>query len=243
MIKINLIDSVTERQKGVTTTVEKKVTSSTSKVFLIAVAVFSLLALGIGWDYYSSSSAKARAEKELLAQKELEKQLQAIIKEQNDLQQKIKDVEVRIEAIKNLRSSQAGPSAVLRSLKERIDSVAGLYLESVEQKGDQLVIKGNSPNEYTVTQFGRSLEFSNGLFSNLNIETQRKDMELVDEKGQTVSLGGDGKMPKPETVAFTIRCAYSPSNSGGLQNQNGSASSGNKPTAGTQTAGNQVAQK
>ena len=43
----------------------------------------------------------------------------------------------------------------------------GLYLESVEQKGEQLTISGNSPDESVVTQFGRSLEFSGGLFSNL----------------------------------------------------------------------------
>jgi Tfp pilus assembly protein PilN len=241
MVKINLIDSVTERQKGVTTAVEKKVTSSGSKIFLIVVAVFGLLALGIGWDYYSASSAKAKAEKELVEQQKLEKDLEAIIKEQNDLQAKIKDVEVRIDAIKNLRANQAGPSSVLMALKERIDSAPGLYLESVEQKGDQLIIKGNSPNEYTVTQFGRSLEFSDGLFSNLNIETQRKDMELVDDKGDRVSIG-DANMPKPETVAFTIRCGYSPSK-GGSSNQGTQTGGAPTATAGTQTANNQVAQK
>lgn len=243
MVKINLVDSVTERQRGVTTTVEKKVNSSGSKLLLIVVAVFGLLALAIGWDYFTASSAKSKAERELAEQKDLEKKLEAVIKEQNDLQQKIKDVEVRIDAIKNLRSSQAGPSAVLLALKERIDSAPGLYLESVEQKGDQLVIKGNSPNEYIVTQFGRSLEFSDGLFSNLNIETQRKDMTLVDEKGQTVSMP-DANMPKPETVAFTIKCGYSPSKGNRQSDQQSpnNTPAGGKPTAGTQS-GNQVAQK
>jgi Tfp pilus assembly protein PilN len=242
MVKINLIDSVTERQKGVTTTVEKKVTSSGSKLFLIIIAVLGLLSLGIGWDYYSASSAKVKADRELVEQQKLEKDLEAVIKEQNELQAKIKDVEVRIDAIKNLRSTQAGPSAVLRSLKERIDSAPGLYLESVEQKGDQLIIKGNSPNEYTVTQFGRSLEFSDGLFSNLNIETQLKDMELVDDKGNRVSVT-DANLPKPETVAFTIRCAYSPSKGSGNQGaQNGTPTDG-KTAASTQSPNNQVAQK
>lgn len=243
MVKINLIDSVTERQKGVTTTVEKKVTSSGSKLFLIIVAVLGLLVLGIGWDYYSATSAKAKAEKELAEQQKLEKELEAIIKEQNDLQAKIKEVDVRIDAIKNLRSTQAGPSAVLLALKERIDSAPGLYLESVEQKGDQLVIKGNSPNEYTVTQFGRSLEFSDGLFSNLNIETQRKDMELIDDKGNSVSIN-DANMPKPETVAFTIRCGYSPSKGkGGSGNGQGNPTNGPTASTGTQPTNNQIAQK
>ena len=241
MVKINLLDSVTERQKTVTTTVERKVTSSSSKLVFIVLAVFGLLVVVIGSDYFMSTSANSKAKKDLEEQKQLEKQLEAVIKEQNELQQKIKDVENRIDAIKNLRSNQTGPVAVLRSLKERIDGASGLYLESVEQKGDQLVIKGNSPNEYTVTQFGRSLEFSNGLFSNLNIETQRVDMKIVDQNGQAVSLNLDPNAPKPETVAFTIKCGYSPANAS--KPSDTTPSNGSKTAGGTQPANNQVAQK
>jgi hypothetical protein len=112
---------------------------------------------------------------------------------------------VRIGAIKKLRGSQAGPSAVLESMRERISMTPGIYLESVEQKGDQLTIKGNSPDEGAVTQFGRSLEFSSGLFSNLGIETQRKDMP-----GAT-PVSADSNAQAPQIVNFTIRCAYTPS--------------------------------
>ena len=49
-----------------------------------------------------------------------------------------------------------------------------MYLKSVEQKESELVIKGESPNEAAVTRFGQSMEFSSGLFTNLNIETQRE---------------------------------------------------------------------
>ena len=45
---------------------------------------------------------------------------------------------------------------------------------AIENKDGEITIKGESPNEYSVTKFGQSLEFSNGLFSNLNIETQRE---------------------------------------------------------------------
>ncbi len=75
---------------------------------------------------------------------------------------------------RNLRESQQGPSAVLREIKARFDSVPGLYLKSLEQKDGELTIKGISPNESSVTRFGQSLEFSSGLFTNLNIETQRE---------------------------------------------------------------------
>ena len=79
-----------------------------------------------------------------------------------------------------------GPSAVLDALRERIAMVPGLYLESVEQTGDQLLIKGNSPDESAVTQFGRSLEFSGGLFSQLkyrNSAERRTDSTNLEHHG------------------------------------------------------------
>src|SRR5690606_11865743 len=114
------------------------------------------------------------------------------------------------EAIKNLRAAQAGPSAVLEAMVERISMVPGLYLQSIEQAGEQITITGNSPDEAAVTQFGRSLEFSNGLFSNLNIETQRQ--EVVN---QLVSAPVSGEAPKVNVVNFKITTAYTPSKAAG----------------------------
>jgi hypothetical protein len=88
-------------------------------------------------------------------------------------------------------------------------AVADFRLLNIEQKGDGLVIEGHSPNESVVTQFGRSLEFSSGLFSNVSIETERKELQTkkVDLKpGEVI----DENAPKPETVQFKISCKYSP---------------------------------
>ena len=71
----------------------------------------------------------------------------AVNKEQSELEKKAKDIQGRIDAIKKLRESQQGPSAVLREIKARFDSVPGLYLKSLEQKDGELTIKGISPNE------------------------------------------------------------------------------------------------
>jgi len=128
-----------------------------------------LLFAVIGWDVISTTMAKAEAERQLAEQKQIETELAAVMKEQKELEAKIKSIDDRILAIKKLREEQKGPSAVLEALRERISMVPGLFLQSVEQKGDQVEIKGNSPDEAAVTQFGHSMEFSNGLFANLNI--------------------------------------------------------------------------
>ena len=206
MIKINLLDSVTERQSGKVASSEKKAANPMTRIMLMGIAVLGLTFAVIGWDFISSSMAKSEAERQLAEEKEKGKELEAVKKEQEELETKIKNIDKRIEAIKKLRNSQAGPSAVLESIRERIKTTPDIYLDSVDQKGDQLTIKGSSPTENPITQFGRSLEFSSGLFSNLTIETQRKEIEKQEINEVTGVIG----KPALEIVEFTIRCAYTP---------------------------------
>jgi Tfp pilus assembly protein PilN len=131
----------------------------------------------------------------------------AVNREQADLDKKAQDIQGRIDAIKRLREAQQGPSAVLRDIKARFDAVPGLYLKSLAQKDGELTIKGISPNEASVTRFGQSLEFSSGLFTNLNIETQR---ELAPTQASDKSTPEDSMVliQQPEVVAFTLKCNY-----------------------------------
>ena len=209
MIKINLLDSVTERQGGASSAVEKKVSNPMSRFLLMSIAVFTLLLAVVGWDFISTYQAKSEAERQLVEQKKKAEELATVMKEQQELEQKIDNIDKRIDAIKKLRNSQAGPSAVLESIRERIGMTPDIYLDSVEQKGDQLTVKGSSPNETSITQFGRSLEFSSGLFTNLSIETQRKEVQ-----SQQVNDVTGVETPALEVIEFTIRCAYTPENAG-----------------------------
>lgn len=210
MIKINLLNSVTERQGGVVVAVDRKVASPATRLMLMSIAVAFLLAAVVGWDVISTTMAKTEAERQLAEQKQIAADLEVVMKEQKDLETRIAAIDARIEAIKRLRSSQAGPVAVLEAMRERIAMVPGLYLQSIEQTGDQITIRGNSPDESAVTQFGRSLEFSNGLFSNLNIETQRQ--EMVNQQA-TAPVGGEAA--KVNVVNFTVKTAYTPSKAAG----------------------------
>jgi Tfp pilus assembly protein PilN len=237
MIKINLLESVTDKQVSPIVTVEKKVGSPSSRLLVMTLAVVGLLLLISVGHYVNAQMNKAEAERQLAEQKRIAAELEAVMKEQKELEQKIANIDARIEAIKRLRASQAGPSAVLEAVRERIAMVPGLYLESIEQKGEQLTIKGNSPDEAAVTQFGRSLEFSSGLFTNLNIETQRKEIT-----GTQISNPAPGanpaEAPKLETVNFTIRTAYTPGKSGSdQQNQTQTAANGGGGATATPNAG------
>ena len=213
MIKINLLESVTDRPQGVAA-VEDKVANPRAQTLLLALTVFGLLALSIGYEYVSTNRAFSDAQRELDQEKRLQQQMLAFQKEQQDLQKKTEEVQSRIDAIKKLREAQQGPSAVLQEIKARFDAVPGLYLIAIENKDGEITIKGESPNEYAVTKFGQSLEFSGGLFSNLNIETTREEAKEVaqDAKpGATAAAASEPVAAKPEVIAFTVKANFASS--------------------------------
>jgi len=212
MIKINLLESVTDRPQGVAA-VEDKVASPRIQTLLLAMTVFGLMVLGMGYDFVSTNMAQTAAQKELDNEKRINQQMLAVQKEQKELEKKTEEVKARIDAIKRLRESQQGPSAILQEIKTRFDAVPGLYLTSIEQKDGEVTIKGESPNEYSVTKFGQSLEFSGGLFSNLNIETQREfAKDSVAAAGTAApSVPKDSEVVKQEVVVFTVKASFGPS--------------------------------
>jgi len=207
MIKINLLESATDQPTGVAL-VEDKMANPRMQTVLLALTVLGLLVLGAGYDYVSSRSAHEAAQHEVENQRRINQQMLAVNREQAELEKKAQDIQGRIDAIKKLRESQQGPGSVLREIKARFDGVPGLYLKSIEQKDGELTIKGESPNESSVTLFGQSLEFSSGLFTNLNIETQR---ELAQAQAAIASdlSPVDPDAPKPEVVSFIVKCNYS----------------------------------
>jgi Tfp pilus assembly protein PilN len=208
MIKINLLESVTDRPQGVAL-VEEKVASPRIQTLLLALTVFALMALAMGFEYLSTTSAHTAAQKELENQRRRNQEMLAVQKEQMELQKKVQEIQARIDAIKQLRESQQGPSAVLHEIKARFDAVPGLYLKSIEQKENEVTIKGESPNEYSVTKFGQSLEFSNGLFSNLNIETQREAVKGVTAVQPSSPSGSNNvETVKPEVVSFIVKANF-----------------------------------
>ena len=210
MIKINLLESITDRPTGAAM-VEARVTTPLVQTLLLALTVLGLLLVGVGYDYVSSNSEHSAAQHELDNQRRINQEMLAVNREQAELEKKAQAIQGRIDAIKRLRESQQGPSAVLREIKVRFDSVPGLYLKSLEQKDGELTIKGISPNESAVTRFGQSLEFSSGLFTNLNIETQRELVQSqASDKEKSGSAPADSMITvqQPEVVSFTVKCNY-----------------------------------
>lgn len=209
MIKVNLLDSVTERQSS-TAAVEAKVANPAARFWMLGGAVMALMALAMVFDFYSAAASQSKAKAELEKQELIAQQMAAVNKEQADLEKKLKDIQSRIDVIKQLRSSQQGPVSLLSDVNSRLPKDPDFRLMSIEQKGGELTIQGQSPNELAVTQFGRSLEFSDNLFQNVNIMAERKVVE-VNEDDYSPAEGPIDRKFKPEVFTFTIKCKYGPS--------------------------------
>lgn len=208
MVKINLLNSVTERADSNVAAVEARVSSPNSKMMIVGMGVTGVLVLAMLFGYLSAVNSRRRAQEDLAREQETARKMAETLKEINDLEKKTKDIESRITSIKKLRASQQGPVAVLSAVNERIPNVGEFFLESIDQKAGGLTITGNSPSEAAVTQFGRSLEFSSGLFTNVSIETQRKDFAGASKIAEAPAPGKPDN--KPETVTFKITCRYTP---------------------------------
>jgi Tfp pilus assembly protein PilN len=209
MIKVNLLDSVTERASSAAV-VEAKVANPAARFWMLGAAVGVLLGLGMVFDYYSAAASQRKAQAELEKQEQIAQQMAAVNKEQADLEKKLKDIQSRIDVIKKLRSSQQGPVSLLSDLNSRLPGDPDFRLDTIEQKGGELTIQGQSPNEYAVTQFGRSLEFSDGLFQNVSLEAERKDVQ-IDKNDYGPADGPIDEKFKPQVFTFTIKCKYGPS--------------------------------
>jgi Tfp pilus assembly protein PilN len=231
MIRVNLLESVTDRNGGSVAAVEARVSSPRGQGLLALLVVAILLVAGVTFDWMSARGARAEAMAELQRQQEVAARMEAIKKEMQELEKRTQEVQTRIDAIKKLRASQQGPVAVLSAVNDRLPRVADFRLESIEQKGDEIVVKGDSPDEAAVTQFGRSMEFSSGLFTNVSIETKREKLDVPKEAlPQTAKELVEAA--KPTTVSFTVKCKYTPPGASNQQTQKTAA-----PTA------NQIAQK
>jgi Tfp pilus assembly protein PilN len=221
--------------------IETRVANPRTQGRLVLLVVVALTALAIVFDWTSANSAHAEVTTELKRQEEQAARMEAIKKEQSELEKKTQEIQTRIDAIKKLRASQQGPVAVLSAINERLPKIPDFRLESIEQKGGELILKGDSPNENAVTQFGRSMEFSSGLFSNVSIETKRELMDKVNG-GSTPPASPAEELSKPtvklDTVTFTLKCKYTQP---GSQSSSAPASSNAKPSGAAAPAPPQVA--
>jgi Tfp pilus assembly protein PilN len=224
MIRVNLLGGTAEHRVAVQKT--KVAVRRGQQIFMLASALVIFM-IAIGVDHLWTHSAHAAAKVELTREEEEAKKLEADIQRKNDLEAELKQVDERIKVIKQLRAEQKGPVAMLSAINERMPGgQADFRLDAIVQKGSHLQIIGTSLNQQVIADFSRQLEFSNGLFSNLMLSIEGKEVKLDDlsdrtEKKEADKKDGDKKDPPSKDAdkkgeaqdlarvfQFTIDCDY-----------------------------------
>jgi len=223
MMRVNLLGGTAEHRVAVQKT--KVAARRGQQIFMLAAALGVFL-IAIGVDHLWTNNAHAAAQTELTREEEEAAKLEADIQRKNELEAELKQVDERIKVIKQLRAEQKGPVAMLSAINERMPGgQADFRLDAIVQKGSHLQIIGSSLNQQVIADFSRQLEFSNGLFSNLMLSIEGKEMKLDDVADRTDKKEGDKKDTDKKDAAkdgdkkgeapdvarvfqFTIDCDY-----------------------------------
>ncbi len=102
-----------------------------------------------------------------------------------------------------LRQRQPATHQLLRDLDTRWPRDASWYVAELNVKGTNVDIKGRTRNEQAITAFAKTLEFSDGLFTNI----------LTNNNVAGTSLTGTSATAMPQSsnvIEFTVRANYSP---------------------------------
>ena len=223
MIRVNLLGGTAEHRVAVQKT---KVAARRGQQLFMLASALAVILIAVGVDYLWTNNAHAAAQAELTREEEVAKRLEADIKRKEELEAELKQVDERIKVIKQLRAEQKGPVAMLSAINERMPGgQADFRLDAIVQKGSHLQIIGSSLNQQVIADFSRQLEFSNGLFSNLMLSIEGKEVKLDDVADRAEKKEGDkkdtdkkdaskdaDKKPEAADVArvfqFTIDCDY-----------------------------------
>jgi Tfp pilus assembly protein PilN len=222
MIRVNLLEGTAEHRVAVQKT---KVAARRGQQLFMLAAALAIFVIAIGVDHLWTNNAHAAAQTELTREEEEARKLEADIQRKNDLEAELKQLDERIKVIKQLRAEQKGPVAMLSAINERMPGgQADFRLDQIVQKGAHLQIIGTSLSQQVIADFSRQLEFSNGLFSNLMLSIEGKEVKADDVSDRTQSKEPEKKdASKKETTKeekkaeadevarvfqFTIDCDY-----------------------------------
>jgi Tfp pilus assembly protein PilN len=225
MIRVNLLEGTAEHRVSVQKT---KVAARRGQQLFMVAAALGLFAIALGVDHLWTNRALADVQDNLRKEEEEARKLESDIKRKDELEAELKQVEERIKIIKQLRAEQKGPVAMMSAINERMPGgQADFRLDTIVQKGAHLQIVGSSVNQQVIADFSRQLEFSNGLFTNVMLSVEGKEVkpeEVLDRKEADKAEKSDKKpTDKPEkkpaekkeveevtarVFQFTIDCDY-----------------------------------
>jgi len=179
MIKVNLIQDQAGKKKP-TVTSRTLPTFSRTGFLMVAAAVVLAGGLGSWWYAVTQDVRHLSAERERLRAENL--RIQALKRQIAEFEKLKKLQESRIQVIEKLKDAQTGPVQLLNNVIQCIPRDSGIWLSTLEQKGDRVSIIGHT----------RQAEFIPDFMTNLSGTRFFKsvDLDLIqdDTSGSRFSL-------------------------------------------------------
>ncbi len=203
-IKINLL-GVAPPPSRVSAVGGPPAPKATQVVMFVGALIIFFGIVGVIYKIWSNQIADltARRSKENLRKAEL-----AGVKSQNTkYQQRLRDLETRINTIQALQSSRVGPVELMSALGDVVNRTNDVYLYTMTPAGDRLLLKGQSGTVESMASFIAFLKKS-GFFNDVQLDQFYQD-----------------DIKEHLNYKFTVSCLFK------------SSTGGTSPTAGGPAAG------
>jgi Tfp pilus assembly protein PilN len=169
MIKINLLGVAPPPTKAAPGPPATKVFQA---VTFVGALIVSFAIVGVIYKIWSNQVAELeqRLKQEKIRQSEL-----AGVKAQNEkYQQRLKDLETRINTIQALQNSRVGPVEMMSTLGNVVNRTSDVYLYTLAPAADRILLKGQSGTVDSMANFLGYLKNS-GYFQNVQLQQFYED--------------------------------------------------------------------
>jgi Tfp pilus assembly protein PilN len=171
MIKINLL-GVAPSPSKVSSSGGSPAPKATQVVILVGALIVCFGIVGIIYEIWSNQIASY--EKDLSREKIRQTEL-AVVKAQNaKYQQRLKDLETRINTIQALQNSRVGPVELMRTIGSLVNKTNDIYLYTLTPAGDHFVLKGQSNTVDSMANFLAFLKNA-GSFDDIQLDQFYQD--------------------------------------------------------------------
>ena len=190
MIKINLL-GVAPPPSKVPSVGGPPAPKATQVVMFVGALIICFGIVGVIYKIWSNQIAdlEKKRNQEKIRQTEL-----AVVKAQNEkYQQRLKDLETRINTIQALQNSRVGPVELMSALGNVVSKTNDIYLYTLTPAGDRLQLKGQSGTVDSMANFLAFLKNS-GSFDDVQLEQFYQD-DLHDRLAYKFTLSCQFKSP------------------------------------------------
>lgn len=164
MIRINLLEetrAAAKRKSGGGGGISMPSFDVADNVGVVIMFAGVLLAAGIMGTWFMINAGAISDLKQKIAKAEAEKKrLEYVLKRNEELKAKKKELTHRIEIIRELKENQGKPVKMMLEVSRELDEADNVWFEDLNFSGDALKVRGKALTKYNYSKFLKNLEDS-----------------------------------------------------------------------------------